>query len=157
MVNESCCGGHQGGKTLFQLANALSAAVARGKKKSISQRERERERELMYIPARCVFHTNKRISVTARWSLAAKKRKITREGKKLSSVSTSFISFVFRRALFFYSQQFLFLCVSLSQSAKNPPFHSACIYLCTLRISFGNNYNISLLCFSLSQWSRVMT
>ena len=148
MVNESCCGGHQGGKTLFQLANALSA-VARGKKEH--QPKRERERELMYIPARCVFHTNKRISVTARWSLAAKKRKITREGKKLSSVSTSFISFVFRRALFFYSQQFLFLCVSLSQSAKNPPFHSACIYLCTLRISIGNNYNISLLCFSLSQ------
>ena len=148
MVNESCCGGHQGGKTLFQLANALSA-VARGKKEH--QPKRERERELMYIPARCVFHTNKRISVTARWSLAAKKRKFTREGKKLSSVSTSFISFVFRRALFFYSQQFLFLCVSLSQSAKNPPFHSACIYLCTLRISFGNNYNISLLCFSLSQ------
>ena len=128
MVNESCCGGHQGGKTLFQLANALSA-VARGKK----EHQPKRERELMYIPARCVFHTNKRISVTARWSLAAKKRKITREGKKLSSVSTSFISFVFRRALFFYSQQFLFLCVSLSQSAKNPPFHSACIYLCTFK------------------------
>ena len=56
MVNESCCGGHQGGKTLFQLANALSAAVARGKKKSISQRERERERVDVYTCKVCISH-----------------------------------------------------------------------------------------------------
>ncbi len=45
-------GGGQGGKTLFQLANALSA-VARGKASA-----RERERELMYIPASkvCISH-----------------------------------------------------------------------------------------------------
>ena len=55
------------GNGVFQLANALSAQ----REKTASQ-----QREfLMYIPAaRCVFHTNKRISVTARWSSCQKRR-----------------------------------------------------------------------------------